>query len=108
MTVTPGELWVADITFTNGMMSKKRPVLVLWIDGADAVVAAVTSAAPRSVTDVALSDWAGAGLKLPSTVRLARLDCLEHSLLLHRLGKLTSSDRTQLQAVWEKSIHPQF
>ncbi len=54
MTVQAGELWVADIPFTNGLASKKRPVLVLWLDGQDAVVAAVTSAAPRSATDVPL------------------------------------------------------
>ena len=31
MTVRAGELWVADIPFTNGAASKKRPVLVLWV-----------------------------------------------------------------------------
>ena len=45
MTPQPGEFWVAEIPFTQGMNSKKRPVLVLWLDGRDAVVAAVTSAA---------------------------------------------------------------
>lgn len=86
MTVSAGDLWVADITYTDGTASKKRPGLVLWVDGADAIVAAVTSAAPRSPTDVSLQDWSGAGLRLPSTVRFARLDCLEQSLLLHQLG----------------------
>ncbi len=108
MTVTPGELWVADITFTNGIGSKKRPVLVLWIDAADVVVAAVTSAAPRSATDVALQDWAEAGLRVSSTVRLGRLDCLEQSLLLHRLGALTHPDAAQLKAIWDHSVKPQF
>jgi mRNA interferase MazF len=45
MPIQAGEFWVADIPFTNGSGSKKRPVLVLWLDGLDAVVAAVTSAA---------------------------------------------------------------
>ena len=45
MIIRPGEFWVADIRFTDGSGSKKRPVLVLWLDGADTVVAAVTSAA---------------------------------------------------------------
>ena len=52
----------ADIPFTSGSGSKKRPVLVLWLHGQDAVVAAATS-----------------------TVRLSRLDCLEQALLLHEL-----------------------
>lgn len=29
MTIQPGELWIADILFTDGSASKKRPVLVL-------------------------------------------------------------------------------
>ena len=71
MTAKAGELWVANIPYTSGTASKRRPVLVLWIDGADAVVAAVTSAASRSPTDVVLQDWQAAGLRLASTVRLA-------------------------------------
>ena len=41
MSVRPGELWVAAIPFTDGSAARKRPVLVLWLDGRDAVVAAV-------------------------------------------------------------------
>ncbi len=33
MTIQAGEFWVADIPFTSGGGSKKRPVLVLWLDG---------------------------------------------------------------------------
>ena len=108
MTVSAGELWVADITFTSGTNSKKRPVLVLWVDGNDVVVAAVTSAAPRSPTDVSLKDWTASGLRLPSTVRLARLDCLEQSLLLHHLGRVSSTDADELKSVWNQFVHPQF
>jgi len=69
-----GELWLAEIPFTSGIASKLRPVLVLWEDLADVIVAAVTRAAPRSPTDVPLHDWAGEGLVVASTVRLSRLD----------------------------------
>ena len=41
-----GEFWLADIPFTNGVASKLRPVLLLWEDAADVVVAVVTSANP--------------------------------------------------------------
>ncbi len=56
MTIQPGEFWVADIPFTDASGSKKRPVLVLWLDADDVVVAAVTSAEPRSPRDVPLSE----------------------------------------------------
>lgn len=38
-TIQPGEFWVADIPFTSGGGSKKRPILVLWLDGDDVVAA---------------------------------------------------------------------
>ena len=86
MIIRPGEFWVADIPFTDGSGSKKRPVLVLWLDGADAIVSAVTTASPRSTTDVVLKDWQKSGLRAPLVVRLSRLDCLEQDLLLAKLG----------------------
>ena len=100
----PGEVWLADIPFTNGVSSKVRPVLILWTDGADAVVAAVTSAQTRTATDVALQNWVGAGLRVTSTVRLSRLDCLEQSLFRRRLGVLSLIDRETLKRVWANEI----
>jgi len=46
---------MANIPFTNGADSKKRPILLLWLDSEDVVAAAVTSAQPRSQTDVFLN-----------------------------------------------------
>ena len=61
--ILAGEVWLANIPYTDQTTWKKRPVLVLWLDGADAVVAAVTTAAPRSATDVLLGDWQASGLR---------------------------------------------
>ena len=107
MTILPGEFWIAEIPFTGGVGSKKRPVLVLWLDGQDVVVA-VTSAKPRSPMDVELGDWAGSGLRVASTVRLLRLDCLERSLLVGRVGQIGSSDAALVKAVWDSRVKPQF
>jgi mRNA interferase MazF len=104
----PGEVWIADIPFTSGIASKLRPVLVLWADAADVVVAAITSAQPRTATDVALQNWAAAGLRVASTARLSRLDCLEQTLLRRRLGALAQSDAEQLKRVWANEIRLRF
>jgi mRNA interferase MazF len=106
--ISPGEFWVANIPYTDASASQKRPVLILWLDALDAVVAAVTSAAPRSNTDVALSQWKAGGLRVPSTVRLSRLDCLEQSLFLHRLGNVSPGDAQQLKTIWSQNVQPQF
>lgn len=108
MTIRPGDFWVADILFTDRSASKKRPVLVLWLDGADAVAAAVTSAAPRTVTDVPLADWSASGLRFASAVRLSRLDCLEQSLLLFHLGSISQGDGQRLKNVWDLHVKPRF
>jgi mRNA interferase MazF len=108
MKISPGEFWLANIPYTDQSASKKRPVLVLWLEVADAVVAVVTSALPRSPSDVPLTDWQASGLRVASTVRLSRLDCLEQSLLFHRLGIVSPSDANQLRATWGQHIKPQF
>lgn len=107
-TIQPGEFWVADIPFTSGGGSKKRPILVLWLDGDDVVAAVVTSAKPRTRTDVLLNDWSASGLRVASTVRLSRLDCLEKSLLLTKIGQISEADAEQLKAAWDRYIKPQF
>jgi mRNA interferase MazF len=108
MTIQPGEFWVADIHYTSGSGTKKRPVLVLWLDGLDAVVAAVTSAKPRSPFDVELANWQTSGLRVASTVRLSRLDCLEQSLLIGKIGAVSTEDGNKIKQVWTSSINPQF
>ena len=54
-TILPGDFWVAEILCTDRSASKKRPMLVLWLDGSDVVVASVTSATPRTVSDISFS-----------------------------------------------------
>jgi mRNA interferase MazF len=87
---------------------KVRPVLILWLDGMDAVVAVATSTAPRTPSDVPLADWHAAGLRVASTVRLSRLDCLEQSLLFRRLGVVSAADAQQLRSTWNLYVKPQF
>ncbi|WP_242044737.1 type II toxin-antitoxin system PemK/MazF family toxin [Anabaena azotica] len=108
MTIQAGDFWVADIPFTDGDGSKKRPVLILWLDGDDVVAAIVTSAKPRTQTDVVLNDWSASGLRVSSTVRLSRLDCLEKTLLTARIGKISESDGKRVKEVWNLYIKPQF
>ena len=106
--ILPGEFWLADILFTDGSRPKRRPALVLWLDAEDAIVAVVTSAAPRSRTDVSLVDWAASGLRMASTVRLSRLDSLEQSLLIRRVGAISAADGDAVKQVWVNDLGPQF
>ena len=108
MPMQAGEFWLADIPFTDGSGTKIRPVLVLWIDGLDAAVAAVTSAAPRTPSDVVVREWQASGLRVPSTVRLARIDCLDQSLLFRRIGVISKSDGQVCKSAWDAHVKPRF
>ena len=108
MAIRLGEFWVTDIPFTDGSGSKKRPILVLWLDGSDVVAVAVTSTVPRSPTGVPLADWQASGLRVVSTVRLSRLDCLEQSLLIARIGAISATDGQAVKQVWASFVKPQF
>jgi mRNA interferase MazF len=39
---------------------------------------------------------------------LLRLDCLEQSLLLGKLGTISQSDAEQVKEIWQLYIKPQF
>jgi mRNA interferase MazF len=104
----PGEIWLAQIQFTSGLAAKIRPVLILWLDGQDAIVAAVTSAPPRSKTDVILGDWSAEGLRVSSSVRLSRLDSIEQSTLIRRLGRISSNDATAVKSTWIREVRLAF
>ena len=108
MTLLPGEIWLANIPFTTGAASKMRPVLILWIDAHDAVGAAITPASPRSATDVLLRDRNREGLRVSSTVRLSRLDSLEESIFVRRLGVLPGADSAAVRHVWISQIRLTF
>lgn len=108
MTIQAGEFWVADIPCTDGSGSKRRPVLVLWLDAMDLAAAVVTTAPPRSKTDVVLSNWQVSGLRAASTVRLSRLDCLEQSLLIARIGTISTTDALAIKQTWDRVVKPDF
>jgi mRNA interferase MazF len=100
----PGELWIADIPFVQGGGSKLRPVLVLWIDGVDRIVATVTSSPSRTPADVQLQDWQPSGLLKPSVVRLMRPSALLHSRLTRRIGVISRRDARTPNKAWAKHL----
>jgi mRNA interferase MazF len=53
-------------------------------------------------------EWRAGGLRLPSTVRLSRLDCLEQSLFIGRIGTISTNDAQAIRQIWAAHIKPQF
>jgi mRNA-degrading endonuclease toxin of MazEF toxin-antitoxin module len=99
-----GEIFICRFPFTSGAVSKPRPALVLFDLGLDVVICRITSVAQSGPLDVPLADWAAAGLAKASVVRLNRLVTAEKSLLLTRLGELTTADNQAIRAAWKRNM----
>jgi mRNA interferase MazF len=88
-----GEVLLAFLPFSDGLGGKRRPVLVVHDFGdADLLVVPVTSHPARLAADVILTDWKGAGLRIPSTVRVGKLATIEKSCIVRKLGALPPDD----------------
>lgn len=95
---SPGDVLLAFLVFSDGQGIKRRPVMVVHDFGdADLLVVPVTSQPARVATDVVLSDWKGAGLKLPSTVRAEKLATIEKTCVTRKLGALLPADRAKVK-----------
>lgn len=99
-TYPQGEVLLAWLVFSDGQGSKRRPVLVVLDFGDDdLLVVPITSHPARTATDVTLSKWREAGLKLPSTVRVEKLATIEKSCIARSLGKLLPAELASVREV---------
>ena len=96
----PGDLVLVAFPYAGSTQAKRRPALVVLDTGdADVVVARVTSQHHQTPNDVALADWQGAGLLVPSVMRTHKLATIEKALIHRRLGTLQEPDRRRVSAV---------
>lgn len=100
MAYRPGDVVLLPFPFRDRLAERARPAVVVSTDvyneQGDVIVAAVTSHAPRTSTDVALVDWRSADLKVPSTVRML-LATIAISRIVHHVGILSSADWQAVQ-----------
>ncbi len=99
-----GDIFICRFPFTSGGISKPRPALVLFDLGLDVLICRITSVNHRDALDVPVVDWSAAGLAKPSIVRLNRLVTAEKTLLLSRLGELSTADKDAIRSVWNSQM----
>jgi mRNA interferase MazF len=96
-----GDIVLVPFPYRDRLAERARPAVVLstaqYNRQGDVVVAAITSHAGRVSTDFTLSDWTGAGLKVPSTVRMLLATVASSRVLLH-IGHLTDRDWTEVRS----------
>jgi hypothetical protein len=61
----------------------------------------LTTYPPRDGNDIALQDWAEAGLPKASTVRFTKLATVDRRLIHHRIGQLQSGDAQAVASALE-------
>ena len=99
----PFDVVVVPFPFTEKLVTKKRPALVVssasFNDQHDHLILAMITTAKRTrwVSDVELRDWESANLTVPCKVRF-KLFTLDTKLILRRLGSLSEADKVSVQA----------
>ncbi len=98
-----GDLVLVPFPFTDQSAVKRRPAVVISSAAyhrahPDLLIMAVTSQPlpTRSVGDVPVEDWRGAGLLKPSVLKPV-LTTIEPALVLKKLGRLTATDQAALR-----------
>ena len=99
-----GEIVICQFPFTSGVASKMRPALILFDLQQDVLICRVTSAQSRGPLDVVLVDWQAAGLLRSSVARLDRVVTAQKTILIRRLGVLSSRDMESVRNVWNRSM----
>jgi hypothetical protein len=97
------QLWLARLHFMDKpQISKRRPVLVIDVDGNEATVVKITSHEPRDEPgEYAIIEWREAGLLKPSTIRTSQIFRLSLNDLERDapLGILQTHDKEALSAI---------
>lgn len=95
MAFVRGDVVLLAFPFRDTTLAKVRPAVVVsgrtYNRRGDVIVAAITSHAPRTPTDVPLAQWREANLVVPSVVRV-QLATVAAARILHRPGHLAASD----------------
>ena len=107
--ITTFDIVLMPFPFTDLSTTKRRPVLILhgyeWPKlPPHYLVAMVTSQtdALKFPEDVRLGQWQEAGLPKISLVRLGKLVTLDGSLLIKRLGRLSTTDQTAIKRMFKR------
>jgi mRNA-degrading endonuclease toxin of MazEF toxin-antitoxin module len=100
-----GDVLLAFLVFSDAQGIKRRPVMVVHDFGDDdLLVVPITSHPTRNARDVLLSDWKGAGLKLPSTVRSEKFATIAKTTIARPLGKVVAADAAAVRAALTAAV----
>ncbi len=100
-----GEVLIINFPFSDGLRSKRRPVMVIKDTGDNNIlIAKITSQAYNTEFDVYINDWQMAGLLSASYVRIHKIQTLYSSLVFGNIGQISHSDLKLVKRTLAKLI----
>ncbi len=102
MAYSRGDVVLVPFPFVDLKSTKARPALVVndpsyEISSGNLILVMITSQAKKFITDYTLADWAAAGLRKPSVVRI-KIATISTALVLLKVGQITQNDLPQVEA----------
>lgn len=84
-----GDIVLLRFPFSDQVSFKRRPALVIndFNDG-DIIVCRITSQIHSTLRDIMVVNWADAGLKLPSVIRVHKIATLDKEMVETVLGRI--------------------
>jgi mRNA interferase MazF len=105
MAFSASDVILVPFPYRDRLAERTRPAVIVsgktYNQNGDLVIAAITSSPSRFDTDYELLDWAAAGLKVSSTVRMLLATVAEPRVLLH-IGRLTDRDWSEVMVRIDK------
>ncbi|MHB1696848.1 MAG: type II toxin-antitoxin system PemK/MazF family toxin [bacterium] len=105
-----GDIVLVPFPFSDQTAIKKRPAVVISSDShnnssLDVVIMAVTSKVEKhsNAGDCPINDYKSAGLLKPSSIKPA-ISTIEQSLVIKKLGKLSSADMDNIEKALKKLL----
>lgn len=100
MAFSAGDVVLVPFPYRERLAERTRPAVVVsanaYNKNGDLIVAAITSHQARFDSDYALLDWAPAGLKISSTVRMLLATIAETRVVL-QVGRLTDWSEVKIR-----------
>ena len=107
MNLRTGEIVLIEVQFHQTLGAKVRPAVVVLDSGdADFVAAPITSRVRASEFDVTLGDWRGAGLNVPSVVRIDKVAVLAKADIRRLAGMITGDDLASIRKALCRAFCP--
>lgn len=106
-----GDVVLVPFPFSNQSVTKKRPAVIISSDkynnsSSDVLIMAITSQLEQNtgIDEYLVDDWQSAGLLKPSAIKPA-ISTIERSLILKRLGSLSSDDLSATENVLRELLN---